>query len=137
MEDVCSFDAHIGDSGINIQMVLKLSTNDTKHVFRVSEVRCDIESLVLKNIQGVEHSKYVVRSPVRGCLHGERVADGAAAWPGAVRRPARSALYTFLKPIIQNNARVNMEQSIVNALFDWMWDLDQLLMDYRDQIALS
>jgi len=60
------------------------------------------------------------------------------SWPGLVAYVApRSALYTFLKPIIQNNARVNMEQSIVNALFDWMWDLDQLLMEYRDQIALS
>ena len=41
-----------------------------------------------------------------------------------------------MKPIIQNNARVNMEQNIVNTLFDWMWDLDQMLMEYRDQIAL-
>ena len=103
MEDVCTFDAHIGEAGITIQMVLKLSTADHKHVFRVSEVRCDIDSLVLHNIQGVEHS---------------------------------NALYTFLKPIIQNNARANMEQGIVNTLFDWMWDLDQMLMEYRDQIAL-
>ena len=59
MEDVCTFDAHIDEPGIVIEMQLKLSTQDRKHVFRVSQVRCDIDSLVLKNIQGVEHSKYV------------------------------------------------------------------------------
>jgi hypothetical protein len=51
-----SSEANLG--GMSLAAVLKLSTADTKHVFRVTEVRCDIDGLTLKNIQGVEHSKY-------------------------------------------------------------------------------
>jgi len=77
MEDVISFDAVVGGSGLSIEIILNAS-KQPNHVYRIVNVNCDVDDLTLKNISGVEHSSalYTVFKPIIESQARKNMAEG-------------------------------------------------------------
>lgn len=65
MEDVITFDAHMGGEGLSMEIILS-TTPSPDHIFRIVSVSTEIDDFTLNNIHGVDHSNmlYTLMKPI-------------------------------------------------------------------------